>query len=276
MYRTPRPLTKSDILSVEVALADASQKMINARDGRELAASRVNFLVLRPLDGPIQVMDFPSPFTGVPDMDDMAQAAEAGRPELRVLTQQIAAREAELRVIESERYPVVFVSGGYSYEENPYRVYDDNWTAMLGITWDLYTGGARSAQEAKAARELAAALTERERMRETILLQVTEASLKLGGALERMEVTEKALKQAEENLRLQKARYREGEASATDVTDAVTALTGAQNNHWGALYDRRRAEAQILYTTGADLQSAYKAVIPAGQGEGSQGKTPGE
>ncbi len=252
-------VTKSDILSVEVTLADASQKMITAHDRRELAASRVNFLVLRPLDSPIQVQDFPPPFTGIPDMGDLVASAESGRPELLVLTEQIAAGEAELRLKKSDQYPVVFLGGGYAYEENPFRVYEDNWSAILGITWDLYTGGARSAAEVKASRELAAALTEREKMRETIFLQVTEAFLKLSGAMERMDVTEKALRQAEENLRLQRARYQEGEASATDVTDAVTALTGAQNNHWGALYDRRRAEAQILYTTGSDMVAAYEA-----------------
>ena len=269
-------VTKSDILSAEVTLADASQKWITAHDRRELAASRVNFLVLRSLDHPLQVRDFSSPFAGFPDMKNLVKTAESGHPELRILNEQIAAREAELRQRKSDHYPMVFVGGGYSYEENPYRVYEDNWSAVLGITWDFYTGGASSAAEVKASRELAAAHTERERMRETILLEVREALLKLNGAVKRMNVTEKVLQLAEENLRLQKAKYQEGEASAIIVTDAVTALTRAQNNHWGAVYDQRRAEAQILYTTGTDLTAAYEAAnlnrVKAGSANGKPGE----
>ena len=269
-------VTKSDVLSAEVNLADASQKRITAHDGRELAASKVNFLLLRPLDRSLEVRDFPSPFTDIPDMDDLARAAEEARPELRVLAEQIAAREAELKLRRSDHYPVIFVSGGYSYEENPYRVNEDNWSAVLGITWDLYTGGANSAAVVKTSLELSAALTERERLRKIIFLEVREAFLKLNGASERMDVTEKALRQAEENLRLQKAMYQEGEVSATDVTDAVTALTRAQNNHWGAVYDRRRAEVQILYTTGSDLTAAYEAVNLGGENGESPADESGE
>jgi outer membrane protein TolC len=209
-------------------------------------------------------------------MDDLASTAEIQRPELRILAEQIAAREADLRLRETDRYPVIFVGGGYSFEENPYRVHEDNWSAVLGITWDLYTGGARSAAGAQAVQELAAAVTERERMKETVLLEVREAYLKLTGAAERMEVTEKAVHQAEESLRLQKARYQEGEASATDITDAVTALARAQNNHWGAVYDRRRAEAQILHTTGTDLKTAYEAADSAGKETGPEDRETGE
>ncbi|UCG39591.1 MAG: hypothetical protein JSV00_05055, partial [bacterium] len=54
--------------------------------------------------------------------------------------------------------------------------------------------------------------------------------------------------------------YTEGEASATDVTDAVTSLTRARTHHWAALYDRRRAEARLLYAGGVDIAPAYAAL----------------
>lgn len=269
-------VTRSDVLIAEVALADALQRKISARDGRELAASRINYLILQPLDQSIQVVDFPSLKAGFPVMDDSTVAAETARPELRILDQKITALESDLRMRRSDDYPVVFVSGGYSFEENPYRVYEDNWSVVLGITWDLYTGGARSAGEAQIVQELAAAVAERERMKETIFLEVREALLNFNGAAERISVAEKTLKQAEENLRLQKARYQEGEVSATDVTDAVTTLTKAQNSHWDAIYDRQLAEAQILYATGSDLKIFYETASLTGKEMDPKAKEPGE
>jgi outer membrane protein TolC len=269
-------VTRSDILSAEVNLADARQKKITAQDGRELAEARVNFLLLKPMDNPLEVLDFPSPFSVIPGMDELIETAEDSRPELRILAEQITAMQGELKLRKSDHYPTVFVSGGYSFEENPYRVHEDNWSAMLGISWDLYTGGANTAAEAKSSLELSAALTELERLKGSIFLEVREAFLMLNGAAERMGVTEKALRQAEENLRLRKAMYQEGEASATDVTDAVSSVTRAQNNHWGAVYDKRRAEAQILYATGADLTAAYGAVNPGGENGEIPAGMPGE
>jgi outer membrane protein TolC len=64
--------------------------------------------------------------------------------------------------------------------------------------------------------------------------------------------------QAEENLRINRVRYEEGAGTATEVLDAVTLLTTAETNQHRALYDFRRAEASVFYSTGRDLVEVYK------------------
>ncbi|MBN2721037.1 MAG: TolC family protein, partial [Proteobacteria bacterium] len=259
-------VTRSDILYAEVNLAEGTLKNLIAQDNLEVAASRVNFFVLRPLDRPLEVFQFPPPFTGIPEVDDLVKEAQANRPELRILNDKVAFLESQAALQKREHYPRLFAGGGYSYEENPYRVHEDNWSVVLGMTWDLYSGGAVSAAGEKARRDLLAVLTEREKIRTSISLQVREELQRLRGAVSRVDVASRALLQAEENLRLSREKYHEGEASATEVTDAVTALTRAGNNHWAAVYDRMRAQARILYATGSDLAAAYRAAsagVPA-------------
>ena len=89
------------------------------------------------------------------------------------------------------------------------------------------------------AKELSADTTELERVKEQIRFEVREALLNLRGAAQRISVAEKARSQAQENLRLQEARYREGEASATEVTDAVT-TQGHGDPHLQKLRHSRR------------------------------------
>jgi len=269
-------VTRSDILSAEVNLAEAALKNLTAGDDLELAASRVNFLVLRPLDQLLEVFDFPSPFVGIPELEDLTRMAQANRPELQVLDDKVAAREAQVSLQKSDHYPRLFAGGGYSYEENPFRVHEDNWSLMLGITWDLYSGGAVSAGEKRALRELDAATTEREKVKTSIFLEIREELQRLKGSINRTQVTGQALRQAEENLRLQKAKYQEGEASATDVTDAVTALSRAGNNHWAAVYDTLRAQAGILFCAGTDLADAYNRINLEKDNEDSTNATAGE
>ena len=81
----------------------------------------------------------------------------------------------------------------------------------------------------------------------------------LTGATQREAVAGIAVQQAKESLRLQKARYNEGEASATEVTDAITSLAQMELKHRSALYGMRRAEAQLLYAMGTDLVEAYSS-----------------
>jgi outer membrane protein TolC len=88
---------------------------------------------------------------------------------------------------------------------------------------------------------------------------VKSAYLELGSAKKRVEVTEKAVSQAEENLRLQRLRYQEGVATATDVLDAVTLRSRAEANYWSGIYGVKRAEARLEYAMGRDLFQIYRS-----------------
>ncbi len=250
-------VTLNDVLTAEVALADAALRRITIQDELNLAVSRLNYLMLRPLDSPTAVVNFTFQLDPVPNLEVVSTRAIANRPELKILSERITAKEAQLSSQESEKFPTLFVSGGYAYEENPYRVHEDNWSAMVGLTWELYTGGARTAGRKQIMDELAALAAQWEQAQERVNLEVRDSHRLLTGAVERTSVAQKAVIQAKESLRLQRSRYTEGEATATEVTDAVTSLARAENNQWTAVYGRLRAEARLLYATGDDLVAVY-------------------
>jgi outer membrane protein len=80
---------------------------------------------------------------------------------------------------------------------------------------------------------------------------VQNAYLSVRDTAERIQVTEKAVAQGEENLRLNEERYKEQVGTATDVIDAVTLLTKTRVNYYNALYDHQMAKAQLLWAVGA-------------------------
>jgi len=252
-------VTRNDVLSTEVAQADAGLKRITIRDRRNLLKSKLNYLILRPLDLPTTAVDFPFQMDPIPDLVDISAKASANRLVLKILDERITAKEALLSSKEAESFPTLYVSGGYSYEGNTYRVHEDNWSARLGLTWDLYTGGAQSATQKQTMDELAILIAQREQARELVFLEVRDFHRLLTGAVERAFVTRKAASQARESLRLFRSMYTEGEASATEVTDAVTALGRAEENHWDAIYERLKAEAMLFYAAGEDLVTVYSS-----------------
>ena len=250
-------VTFNDVLSTEVALAEAGLRRITTRDVRNIAASKLNYLILRPLDLPATVVDFPFQLDPIPDLADISARAIANRQVLKVFDETIAAKEAQLSSREAESYPTLYINAGYGYEENSYRVNQDNWSARLGITWDLYTGGAHSAAQKQTMDQLTALIAQREQARELVFLEVRDIHRLLIGAVERTSVSRKAASQARESLRLFRYMYLEGEASSTEVTDAVTALARAEENHWKSIYGRLRAEARLFYAAGDDLETLY-------------------
>jgi len=251
-------VTKNDILQGDVSLADARQRRISARDRKNLSAARINMLLLRDLSNEVTPEMLPETVLELDlNLEKATENALVNRRELMMLQRNVDRKEATLRKERADRYPLLTARGGYTYEENSFRVHQDNWSVSAGLTWDLYSGGRKGAAVRKADAELDTAELELEQMKEVIKLQVKDAFLALESAKAKMVVSNKAVNQASENLRLMRAIYEEGEGSATEVTDAVTMSTRAEQNLNRAAYGRQRAEAALLYAQGQNLVEAY-------------------
>jgi outer membrane protein TolC len=99
------------------------------------------------------------------------------------------------------------------------------------------------AQEEKA-RELLAA------KRREIEVEVVEAYYAVAAARERLAVSESAVAQAEENLRIIRNRYESGIAPVLDLFTAEMVLNQAKHNRMRALYDERIGQARWELVTG--------------------------
>ena len=69
---------------------------------------------------------------------------------------------------------------------------------------------------------------------------------------ERIRLGETAVTQSRENMRLTLVKYRNGNATPTDVVDAQTALTRAEARYYTALYEYLEGLARLEYSQGGD------------------------
>lgn len=250
-------VTRNEVLQADVTLANSRQRFLTAENLRSLRASRINSLLLRPLNETVQVEEVQKkPSAGI-TLEDAWTVAEAESPEIRVIDATVRSREESLSAIRSEYLPTLYLSGGYEYSENRYQVHDDNWSFIAGATFNLVSGGASSAKVYIAKSELTGLKITREKIADAVRLDVKAAYLDLQTSLRQIDVMKTSVAQAEENLRLQRLRYQEGVGTSTEVLDAVTLLTAAQSNSWSALYGFERAEAGLLYAMGRDLKGTY-------------------
>jgi outer membrane protein TolC len=87
-------------------------------------------------------------------------------------------------------------------------------------------------------------------LKESIILEVKDDYLNMVVAEKNINTASKAIEQAEENLRLNEERYKYQVATAFDVINAVTLLTQARVNYYGALSDFNVAKATLEHDMG--------------------------
>lgn len=229
-------VAKNAQLSSRVALLDAQQQVLQAKNTVDLARSAYNRSLGRPLDQPVALVEItPEPQDG--EFPQLVERAVEKRSELKALDHQIAALRDQATGVRREAIPQVGISGGYKYLQDRYLEHEGQWVVALGLKWNVFDGGS-SRSRGRAIDLQATALSEqKEDVVSAIKLQVRQSWLDLQTTRKRKEVTQSAITQADENVRVVRDRYVNGLASYTEVLDAETQRVNTENNHANALYD---------------------------------------
>jgi len=251
-------ITRNDLLQAEVRLSDARQKLLTAANTRKINVSRLNNMLVRPLASTIETEEAAGSAWEPIDLDRAFDLAGKERYEVRIVDATLEAVDFEATAKKAEYYPRFFVEGGYDYAENKYALYDGSWTVIGGMTINFLSGGSTKAGIDKIRHRKNKLITERKKLIDDIRLEVERYHLDLANACEKVKVTKDATFQAEENLRINTIKYREGEGTATDVIDAITLLTMAETNYHRSRYDLLRAEAGLMHAMGQDLLEVYR------------------
>jgi outer membrane protein TolC len=180
------------------------------------------------------------------------------RPEIKIVDKNLKINELRETAKRSEYLPTFFADGGYNYSKNQFMIHEDNWSLVFGLNINLFSGGSTKSEISKIKLLSEQIREEKNKLLEDIRLEVERYYLDERSARDNVITTKDAIRQAEENLRINKVRYEEGVGTATDVLDAIALLSMAEKNYYKALYDMRRAHAGLLYATGDDLTLAYK------------------
>ncbi|HTY44851.1 MAG TPA: TolC family protein [Patescibacteria group bacterium] len=249
--------TKNDLLPAQVRLADAKQKLIAARNARETAAFNLNNILALPLREKIRVQDIDMGIPAVPGLEETLKTAQAERPEIEIITDQLKASVLAEAARKAGNYPSVYADGGYEYAQNKYQVHENNAYVNIGAKANIFDGWAWRAEAFKERSRQKRLQVQRDKLLEDIKFEVEDSYLGLSDAREKAEVAKGALEQAQENVRVNRLRYAEGSATTTDVLEAIAMQTGAHTNFYRADYELKRNYAKLMYSMGIDLALIY-------------------
>ncbi len=246
-------VAKSDVLAAQVALANAEEQQVNAANAVQIALADYNQLLGEPLGRSPQLEERLAidPMLAAEPVGALVQQALVSRSELEELAAQAGALTSQARVVTAARLPQIALGGGYTHYDNQILDRQNVSTVGVGLTWNLFDGGAARNEADALESESRAADRRLADLRSQIELQVRQAWLAVGAARSRMATAREATAQAAENLRISRELYGVGLASNTQVLDAVTLEIQATNNHDNAVLDEALADVEVAYAVGA-------------------------
>jgi outer membrane protein TolC len=232
-------LLKSDVLDIEVRLAQSREDLVRARNANRLAERALrNLLGIE--DGDFTVADA-APAIRAPDLGDVSQ-----RPELAAARERESAAQAQVRGAKSGYQPRVSAFGSLDHDNGWVTGGDgSSYTAGVILQWDLWDGFLTRAKTREARANLESAREEQRKLRLALNLEMEQARLNLDAADERLSVTRKVIEQAEESVLLTRNRFEQGLALSTQLIDAETALVAARVRRAEAESDRAIAVAAL-------------------------------
>jgi outer membrane protein TolC len=247
---------KSDVLQAEVRLATVREEAIRAEQMVRIAGVALRHMI--GLDEPVDVTEgFVGGSASQPTLEEVVASALDARPDYRILGVELRKAEMQTKLAKSTYLPNFNLQG--SYENNSTFPLgpngQNNYGAFGVLSVNLFNGMSDAAQVRKAkaleekSREIMAA------KRREIEVEVVEAYYGLAAARERIVVTESAVAQGEENLRIVRNRYESGIASVIDLLTAELVLNQAKQNRLRALYDERIGQAKQHLATGQFLRA---------------------
>ncbi len=241
-------VARNDKLAASVELANAEQQVVQAKNTLDIMRAQYNQLLVRDLTTQVTVStDFPEAPLGT--LEELSQQALKVRPEITLLTQQMTSFEQQAKSVKATLLPQIAINGGYKYQENRYQAFEGMWQVGVGMDWKLFDGSTRHQGNALATQALAL----KQQLNDVttqIALQVRQAWLDVQETQKRLEVTQQAIEQAEENLKVTINRYQQGLSTNTDVLKAEELRTTTHDNYNTAYFDHQQAKINLRWAIG--------------------------
>jgi outer membrane protein TolC len=233
--------SRQRLLSLEAttqrAIAEADLRRLTGNDGATATTS---------VDGRP-----PAPSGAAVSTADLIAGALKARPERQAMEARAASPDLRAAAVATGARPQIAVGGGYDYARPNPRIFprsgdwQTSWDASISLTWSLWDGGRRAAEQGEARASAAALRTRVDDFDRQTTFEVRARVLELDASKEAVTVADDELRAAVETERVVGERYRAGVATNTDVLDAQVARLQAELDRTRAIANVRLAEARL-------------------------------
>jgi len=244
--------TRSDTLRSSVDLANARLQKLNAEV--QLANAEASLGRLIGVDGPAKAIREDELLQLVEiDTTGLRQEALAQSPTIFEADASLRAAGAQVSASYSTYFPRVSASYSRSWAGSEILDLNPSWSARLSLSWSLFNGFTRETTKTQAQVSRDNARAQADDARRNVNTQLTQYLTTLAQARAQLEIAQGNRAASEEDLRVQRERYRLGAATLVEVLVAQASLDNAEVSIVQARLDYLVAKAQIEALIGREL-----------------------
>lgn len=243
-----------DLVRARLQTAARRDELEQARAGEAVNADGLRVLVGYSFTDAISAEDL---LTGTPadnEIERFAEAAIATRPEFAQFAAEKQAAEADIRIARADRRPQITYSAGSGFITDSLaasRLRDRLGVQLnIGVTIPLFDRGAARSRETQAKLRLQQTENARTIAERQFAQSFFTARTQAISARTRIKQIAAAITDAEANVTASTARYRSGEASIIEVTDAQNTLITQKAALYQAIYDYQTTRSRLMRSVG--------------------------
>lgn len=246
--------TRADGLKVDVKVNEAEMQCTQVEDGVALAKMLLCQLCGIPVSADIELADEENKEIAVVEAVNDNHETDT-RPEVRMLQNAVDLSKEATKIVRAAYLPQVALTAGFLVANpNPFNGFEKEFTGAWNVgvivrvpVWSWFEGRYK-VRAAEAATNIA--LMEKTDVQEKIDLQVAQCKFQVSEANKRLQMAQKSIASAEENLRCANVGFSEGVIQAADVMAAQTAWQMAQSQKIDAEVEVRLAHINLQKALG--------------------------
>ena len=268
-------VTKFNVLTADVELANTMPQLIRARNNKRIA--EVELARILALDYPLEQPDDWAPPVEVlgelpyqpaaVNLETSLINAVNNRPDLRATKDELRVQQELIKAAKADAFiPKIVGSGGYDViqdqSSSSFTKSLQGPVANINGTWTLFDGMQTTGRLEQLKAQYAAAEVAVEEKRRSVESEVRDAVVKMEEAQELVISQQKNVEQARESLRLAEARFNVGAGIQLDIINAQSNLTQARFNELQGRYDYNVALALLERATASPLGPKEPPPVP--------------
>jgi outer membrane protein TolC len=243
-----------DLVRARLQTAARRDELEQARTDEAVNANGLRLLVGYTFTATIDVADLMVQMPVDGEIERFSEATIATRPEFTQFKANRSAAEEDVRVARAERRPQFTYSIGTGFISDslsPPHIRDSlGIQANVGVTIPLFDWGAARSRETQAKLRLQQAQTAATIAARQFARDFFTARSQSVGARVRIRQIAASIVDAQANVSASIARYRAGEATILEVTDAQTTLINQRTALYQAIFDYQTARARLMRAAG--------------------------
>ncbi|MEN8265072.1 MAG: TolC family protein [Nitrospirota bacterium] len=183
------------------------------------------------------------------------------RPDYRKIKVEIEKNDLEIQYAKNQKFPNIDLEASYGYNglgdsfNNSLKEMDDNPEWSLGMVVKIPIGNRAARGDLRIAQlDAEKALLNLKNMEQQIIVEIDNAIRKVDMNRQRIEVTKISTKLAEESLRAEELKLKEGLSTSHDVLEFQEDLAEAKSREISAIIDYNKSQVELSRAKGMLLE----------------------